>query len=237
MTYSILLIEDDHEIIELLKLYLEPEYNVHEAANAQIALDKIKAYSYDLSIVDVMLPGIDGFQWVKTIRHSHYFPVLFLSARSQESDKILGLSVGADDYMTKPFNPLEVVARVQALLRRVHQFDTVAVDKTEAEEERLEAGELVLDTKSCTLYLSGQPVPLTSTEYKILALLMGNSGRVLTRKKIYEAVWDDAFAYDDNTIMVHLSNLREKIEPHPKNPSYIKTIRGLGYKFEAPVQH
>ncbi|WP_282942476.1 response regulator transcription factor [Paenibacillus sp. RC67] len=234
MSYNLLIVEDEPEIIELLRLYLEKEYCVFEANNGEQALLQVNNHKIDLAILDIMMPDMDGFQLIKKIREAYQFPVLFLSARSQDYDKILGLSLGADDYITKPFNPLEIVARVQALLRRVHQFDSTG--SIQEEEEQLIAGDLMVDTKSCTVYQHGQPVSLTSTEYKIIALMMAHPGRVLTRRRIYEAVWDDMFAYDDNTIMVHISNLREKIEKDPRHPEYIKTIRGLGYKFETPME-
>lgn len=231
--YSILIVEDEPEIIELLRLYLDNEYTIHEANNGQQALAQISKETIDLAILDIMMPGMDGFQLIKKIRESYHFPILFLSARSRDHDKILGLSLGADDYIAKPFNPLEVAARVQALLRRVHTFDSK--EPAAKREEQLTIGELTLDRVSCLLYLRGQPIALTSTEYKIVALFMENPGRLFTRKKIYESVWDDFYAYDDSTIMVHISNIRDKLESDPRQPAYIKTIRGLGYKLEAPT--
>ncbi|TVY04294.1 response regulator transcription factor [Cohnella terricola] len=233
MKYTILIVEDDPALIELLRLYLETEFTVLSTGNGHEAMEVVARQHVDLAIADIMMPGMDGLQWVRTVRERHRFPILILSARDQDHDKILGLGLGADDYLTKPFNPLEVTARVQAMLRRAYRFGSPD-DRTDMEEEPIQAGELTLDPKSCTLYRDGEAVTLTSTEYKIIAFLMRYPNRVLTRKRIYESVWDDAFAYDDNTIMVHISNLREKIERDPKTPAYIRTIRGLGYKFEAP---
>lgn len=200
------------------------------------AQQKIREQPVDLAILDIMMPGMDGLQLLKSIRGSHNFPVLFLSAKSQDHDKILGLELGADDYIAKPFNPLEVVARVNALLRRVHHFD-VPAPSPEPEAKQLVLGALTLDLKECVLYVSGEPVMLTSTEYKILKLMMEEPGRVFTRKRIYEAVWEDFYMYEDNSIMVHISNIREKIERDSKKPEYLKTIRGLGYKINAPAEN
>ncbi len=232
--YRILIVEDEPEIIELLRLYLEKDYRIYAAANGAEALALLREQKIDLAILDVMMPGMDGFQLIAKIRESNRLPVLFLSARSQDYDKIWGLGLGADDYMAKPFNPLEIQARVKALLRRTYEFDTAS--SSPEEEANVVVGELELDRTGCLLYRSGQPVPLTSTEYKIVALLMEQPGKLYTRKKIYESVWDDYYAYDDSTIMVHISNIREKIERDPKQPTYLKTIRGLGYKIEVPKE-
>lgn len=232
--YTILIADDESEIVELLQLYLEKEYNILQAQNGNEALKLIKSHTIDLAILDIMMPGMDGLQLLKRIRENDHFPVLFLSAKSQDHDKILGLGMGADDYISKPFNPLEIVARVGSMLRRVHQFDAPAVQ--EKEKEQIVLGQLTLDRSSCQVHVSGEPVALTSTEYKILELLMEQPGRVLTRKRIYEAVWEDFYVYEDNSIMVHISNIRDKIERDSKKPEYLKTIRGLGYKIEAPVE-
>lgn len=232
--YTILIADDEAEIVELLRLYLEKEYNIIEANSGTDALMQVQKHNIDLAILDIMMPGLDGLQLIKKIREAYHFPVLFLSAKSEHHDKILGLELGADDYISKPFNPLEIVARVGALLRRVHHFDAQIVEEKEA--EQIVLGELTLDQSQCMLYRAGEPVVLTSTEYKILELMMKQPGRVFTRKKIYEAVWEDFYVYEDNSIMVHISNIREKIEKDSKKPEYLKTIRGLGYKIEAPME-
>lgn len=232
--YTILIADDEAEIVELLRLYLEKEYNIIEANSGTDALMQVQNHNIDLAILDIMMPGLDGLQLIKKIREAYHFPVLFLSAKSEHHDKILGLELGADDYISKPFNPLEIVARVGALLRRVHHFDAQIVEEKEA--EQIVLGELTLDQSQCMLYRAGEPVVLTSTEYKILELMMKQPGRVFTRKKIYEAVWEDFYVYEDNSIMVHISNIREKIEKDSKKPEYLKTIRGLGYKIEAPME-
>lgn len=233
--YTILIADDESEIVELLQLYLEKEYHILQAQNGIEALKLMQSHKVDLAILDIMMPGMDGLQLLKRIREHEQFPVLFLSAKSQHHDKILGLELGADDYISKPFNPLEIVARVGALLRRVHQFDAKAVVE-EQTKEHIVLGRLTLDRSSCQVEVAGEPVALTSTEYKILELLMEQPGRVFTRKKIYEAVWEDFYVYEDNSIMVHISNIRDKIERDSKKPEYLKTIRGLGYKIEAPVE-
>ncbi|MBW4081338.1 response regulator transcription factor [Paenibacillus sp. S150] len=232
--YTILIADDESEIVELLQLYLEKEYNILQAQNGNEALKLMQNNTVDLAILDIMMPGMDGLQLLKRIRENDYFPVLFLSAKSQHHDKILGLELGADDYISKPFNPLEIVARVGSMLRRVHQFDAPAVQ--EKKKEQIVLGRLTLDRSSCQVHVAGEPVALTSTEYKILELLMEQPGRVFTRKKIYETVWEDFYVYEDNSIMVHISNIRDKIERDSKKPEYLKTIRGLGYKIEAPVE-
>lgn len=234
--FTILIADDELEIVELLQLYLEKDYHILKATNGLEALQYVEEQTIDLAILDIMMPGMDGIQLLKKIRRSHHFPILFLSAKSQDHDKIIGLELGADDYISKPFNPLEIVARVNALLRRVHHFDVTPSEK-EPIAEKIILGELILDLNECMLYVSGEPVVLTSTEYKILKLMMEEPGRVFTRKRIYEAVWEDFYLYEDNSIMVHISNIRDKIERDSKKPEYIKTIRGLGYKFNAPMEN
>ncbi|XOJ02316.1 response regulator transcription factor [Paenibacillus polymyxa] len=234
MRYTVLIADDEPEIVELLQLYLEKDYTIKTAVNGAEALQCIRSTQIDLVILDIMMPVMDGLQLIKQIRSTHNMPVLFLSAKSQDHDKILGLGLGADDYIAKPFNPLEIVARVEALLRRVNQFDAAEIPA--AKEQNLVLGDLTLDRSQCILFRSGTPVTLTSTEYKIMELLLDQPGRVFTRKKIYEAVWGDYYAHEDSTIMVHISNIREKIERDSRQPEYLKTIRGLGYKIEAPME-
>ncbi|MCP1426538.1 MULTISPECIES: response regulator transcription factor [Paenibacillus] len=234
MRYTVLIADDEPEIVELLQLYLEKDYTIKTAVNGAEALQCIRSTQIDLVILDIMMPVMDGLQLIKQIRATYHMPVLFLSAKSQDHDKILGLGLGADDYIAKPFNPLEIVARVEALLRRVNQFDAAEIPA--AKEQNLVLGDLTLDRSQCILFRSGSPVTLTSTEYKIMELLLDQPGRVFTRKKIYEAVWGDYYAHEDSTIMVHISNIREKIERDSRQPEYLKTIRGLGYKIEAPME-
>ena len=232
---TILIADDDKDIIEILKLYLENEgYTVLEAGDGNIAWKIIKNNSIDIAVIDIMMPELDGFQLVKRIRTEYNFPVIVLSARGGDNDKILGLGLGADDYMAKPFNPLELVARVQAQMRRFYNLNSSSLKKEE-KSERIEIGDITLDTSSCTLYCKRKEISLTSTEYKIISYLMEQPGRVFTKGQIFEHVWGEYFEGDDNAIMVHMSNIREKIEDDPKAPIYLKTIRGLGYRFEKKV--
>ncbi|MEB8803883.1 response regulator transcription factor [Bacillus cereus] len=229
MKKSILIVDDDKDIIDLLKLFLEMEnFFVVEASNGEVALKCLEENHIDLAIVDIMMPKMDGYQLIKKIRETLQFPILILSAKSQEVDKIIGLGIGADDFITKPFSALEIIARVQAHLRRSYEFNDRAV---EGKEKQIHMGDLVLDYHSCTLYKSSESISLSATEYKILTLFMEEPGRIFTKKQIFENVWSDYYCADDNTIMVHISRLREKLEDSPKNPVYIKTIRGLGYRF------
>ncbi|MGD6869538.1 response regulator transcription factor [Bacillus cereus] len=229
MKKNILIVDDDKDIIDLLKLFLEMEsFFVVEASNGEVALKCLEENHIDLAIVDIMMPKMDGYQLIKKIRETLQFPILILSAKSQEVDKIIGLGIGADDFITKPFSALEIIARVQAHLRRSYEFNDKAV---EGKEKQIHMGDLVLDHHSCILYKSSESISLSATEYKILALFMEEPGRIFTKKQIFESVWSDYYCADDNTIMVHISRLREKLEDSPKNPVYIKTIRGLGYRF------
>ncbi len=223
MPKTILIAEDDADIRALLRLYLESEgFAVREAADGKTALDIALRESPDAALLDVMMPGMDGFQLTRALRRTSDIPVLILSAKSQDNDKILGLNLGADDYIAKPFNPMEVVARLKAQLRRAG-----GVPRT-----LLTVGDLTLDTAAMQLTQNGRPVPLTPTEYKILAQLMAAPGRIFTKVQLYEGIAGEYFESNDNTMMVHISKLREKIGDDPKNPRYIITIRGLGYKIE-----
>lgn len=181
MRYTVLIADDEPEIVELLQLYLEKDYTIKTAVNGAEALQCIRSTQIDLVILDIMMPVMDGLQLIKQIRATYHMPVLFLSAKSQDHDKILGLGLGADDYIAKPFNPLEIVARVEALLRRVNHFDATEIPA--AKEQNLVLGDLMLDRSQCILFRSGSPVTLTSTEYKIMELLLDQPGRVFTRKK------------------------------------------------------
>lgn len=230
MVYNVLIADDTMEITELLQLYLEKEFNVLVARDGSEAFSIIQSQQVDLAILDIMMPGMDGLKLIKKIRETKRFPVIFLSAKSQSHEKILGLELGADDYISKPFNPLEIVARAQAVLRRAYHFD--AVESEQKKDDLVVVGDLTLDRTQCKVFRSGQPIILRPTEYKILDLMMEHPGKVFTKKKIYESVWGEFYAYEDSTIMVHISNIREKIEHDPKQPKYLKTIRGLGYKIE-----
>ncbi|GIP36169.1 response regulator transcription factor [Paenibacillus sp. J2TS4] len=235
MSHTILIADDEEEIRELLSLYMEKErFKVLEAANGLEVLKLLEEHTVDLILLDIMMPNMNGLEALKEIRKSQYIPIILLSAKGEDYDKILGLGLGADDYISKPFNPLEVTARVGAQLRRYHRFGMVA---DEADSQGLiRSGELTLDQESCIVTRNGEELPLTSMEYKIALLLMRHPGKVFTKRKIFESVWEEAYYGDDNTIMVHISKIREKLEVDPRNPVYIKTVRGIGYKWEKQVQ-
>lgn len=224
---KILIAEDDRDIINILRLYLENAgYIVIAAENGMTALDRLKQEKPDLGIYDIMMPGMDGYELIRETRKISTMPILVLSAKNADSEKILGLDLGADDYLSKPFNPLEVTARVNAALRR-REMD----DQKQSEGHELTAGDLRLDLDACVLYRKGERVELTSTEFRILALLMGHPGWVYSKDEIYEMLRGEYYESDENTLMVHISNLRKKIEDDPKKPVYLITVRGLGYKF------
>ena len=223
MNGLILIAEDDADIRGLLRLYLEGEgMEVLEAADGDTALALARQHSPDMAILDVMMPGRSGYEVTRALRAQSDIPILILSAKSQDNDKILGLNLGADDYVAKPFNPVEIVARVKAQLRRAARTGG----------EVVRVGDLALDLTAMQLEKAGMPIPLTPMEYKILAILMRSPGRIFTKVQLYEGAAGEYFEGDDNTIMVHISKLRDKIEDDPKNPRYIRTVRGLGYRFE-----
>ena len=207
----------------LLRLYLEGEgFRVLEADDGSKALELARTHSPDMAILDIMMPGLNGFELTRALRQYSQLPILILSAKSQDNDKILGLNLGADDYIAKPFNPVEIVARVKAQLRRAGRTG----------QDVLTVRDLALDTVTCQLSKRGVPVALTPMEYKILALLMRSPGRIFTKIQLYEGAVGPYFEGDDNTMMVHISKLRDKLEDDPKDPRYIITVRGLGYKLE-----
>ena len=223
MDTSILIAEDDADIRDLLRLYLEGEgFQVLEAGDGASALRLAREQSPSMAILDIMMPEMNGFELTRALRKYSDIPILILSAKSQDNDKILGLNLGADDYIAKPFNPVEIVARVKAQLRRAERTGGSV----------LTVRDLSLDTASFQLTKNGQPILLTPMEYKILAMLMRSPGRIFTKIQLYEGAIGTYFEGDDNTMMVHISKLREKIEDDPKNPRHIITVRGLGYKIE-----
>lgn len=229
---NILVADDEREIAELIELYLLKEnFNVFKAYDGQEALEYVKKEDISLAIIDVMMPNLNGFQVIKEIRREYNIPLIILSARDDDSEKILGLDIGADDYITKPFNPLELVARVQAQLRRSYQLNRDE-NADKSDNNTITVGDLVLDKESCILSKNDEIITLTSTEYKIIEYLLNHVGRVFTKKQIFEHVWEENYYDDENAIRVHMSNLRDKIEDNPKEPKYLKTIRGLGYKIE-----
>ena len=223
MKQTILIAEDEADIRNILRLYLESEnYEVLEAADGESAVAAVRNGSPDLVILDIMMPKLDGFAVVRAIRQQSDIPVLILSARNQANDKILGPNLGADDYIAKPYNALEIVARGKAHLRRSDRSRTAVYS----------AGGLTLNPETCTVTKDGEPVPLTPTEYKLLSVLMRSPGRIFTRVQLSEAINGEYYENDDNTMMVHISKLREKIEDNPRKPARLVTVRGLGYRFE-----
>lgn len=226
MGFSILVADDEQGIIDFVTLYLEKDgYTVFTASDGEEAWTCVQQEKIDLAILDIMMPKMDGYQLVKKIRAEKNMPIIFLTAKDAGADKVLGLGIGADDYVTKPFDPLELVARVSAQLRRFYSLGAQEV----AEPNTLTLHDLILDLDQCILFKENQQINLTSIEFKILRLLMGTPGRVFTKKQIYEAVWEDTYIVDDNNIMVYISRLREKLGTREEE-SYIQTIRGLGYK-------
>lgn len=227
MHNKILIAEDDTDIVELLKLYLESNgFEVTSTYDGFEALNAFKKGNYDIIIADLMMPGLNGYELIKIVRETSNIPIIIVSAKNMDSDKVLGLDIGADAYITKPFNPLELVAYVKALLRRYYEFKSL-----NNEINTLNVGELSLDLSKYIFMKNNKIVPLTSTEIKILAM-MKSPGKVFTRSQIYECINGNFYDTDDNTMMVHISNIRGKIEDNPAKPEYIKTVRGLGYKLE-----
>ncbi|CAM5208120.1 DNA-binding response OmpR family regulator OS=Ureibacillus acetophenoni OX=614649 GN=SAMN05877842_11476 PE=4 SV=1 [Ureibacillus acetophenoni] len=236
MKRNILIVDDQPEIAELLDLYLEKAgYNIIQARDGMDALMHISKGNIDLMLVDLMMPIIDGYQLIKKVRETMQIPIIIISAKQENQDKIFGLEIGADDYIQKPFDPLEVVARVQALMRRSYNFVNLNNNQAETTETvKKVVGDLTLDEATFSIMRNDVYIQLTKIEYKILDLLMSTPGRVYTKQQIFENAWDDYYigGEEDNTINVHISKIREKIEVNPKKPVYIKTVRGLGYKFE-----
>ncbi|MBQ9928299.1 MAG: response regulator transcription factor [Lachnospiraceae bacterium] len=232
MKYKVLAVEDDKDIAEVIRLYLENEgYEVILAQDGLAGYELAKSDEINLAIVDIMLPKMNGYDLVKKIREMSNIPILILSARNLDSDKILGLDLGADDYLTKPFNPLELVARIKSNIRRYYSLGSKQ-EEAEPAGRTWQVGELILDEDSVTLTKAGQNVVITPTEYKMLSLFMKSPGKVFTKQQIYQEVNGECYVNDDNTLMVHISNLRDKIEDNPRAPKYIKNIRGIGYKIE-----
>ena len=226
---NILIVEDSQEIIDLIKIYLEQEeYFIYAARDGRIAVNLFEQEEIHLVILDIMLPELNGYEVIKRIRKISNVPVIILSAKNQDADKILGLNLGADDYVAKPFNPLELVARINAQIRRFYDFG----GSKEKQDEKVIIGELKLDQRECKLYKKNREIDLTYMEYKLLKLFMTEPGRVFTKAQIFELVWENEYYYTDNTVVVYISKLRDKIEDDSKNPQLIKTVRGLGYRFE-----
>ena len=228
---KILVVDDDKEIVGAIKKRLEMEdYEIITAYNGLEAMDVLMEQDVQLLIIDVMMPKMDGLSATMKIRESKNIPIIILSAKTEESDKILGLSMGADDYVSKPFRPDELVARVKSQLRRYMQFGGMNTPKSN--KEQIINGGLILDMKGKRMLVDGEAVKLTATEYKIVSLLMKNLGRVFSADEIYERVWNEEAYATENTVMVHIRRIREKIEIDAKNPRYLKVVWGIGYKIE-----
>lgn len=231
MAANILIVDDEQTIADLVEVYLKNEnYNVFKFYNGRDALNCIENERLDLAILDVMLPDIDGFSICRQIREMHNFPVIMLTAKEEEIDKITGLTLGADDYITKPFRPLEMVARVKAQLRRFIKYNPAVPDQ---EEHQIAFSGLVLDKDTHECMLNEKPLSLTPTEFSILWVLASNRGRVVSSEEIFHEVWGDKyFTSSNNTVMVHIRHLREKMHDSAEHPKYIKTVWGVGYKIE-----
>ena len=225
---NILICDDDKDIVNALKIYLsDPDYKLFEAFNGKGALETVEKEDIQLVLMDIMMPVMDGITAMAKIREKSNIPIILLTAKSEDTDKILGLNVGADDYITKPFNPLEVSARVKSQLRRYLKFGGGT-----AKPEYFVNGGIELNDKTKEVLLDGEPVSLTPKEFEILKLLISNPGRVFSPKEIYSLIWQEKPFGTDNTVAVHIRHLREKIEIDPADPRYIKVVFGQGYKME-----
>lgn len=228
MSYNILVLDDEKEIADLIELYLKSEnYNVYKFYESEGALKCIEKINLDMAILDVMLPDIDGFSICKKIREKYNFPVIMLTAKVDDISKIEGLSIGADDYITKPFNPLEVVARVKSALRRYHNYNKEQDDK-----DIIEFLGLSMNKKNHKCILYNEELNLTPIEFSILWYLCKNRGRVVSSEELFSNVWGEKYLDCNNTVMVHIKRLREKMHEKPKNPKFIKTVWGVGYEIE-----
>lgn len=229
--YQILVCDDDKEIVEAIRIYLSGEgYQVIPAYNGTEALAAIHASTPHLAILDIMMPMLDGLHLTRKLREEGYsFPILFLSAKTEDTDKILGLNIGADDYITKPFRPLELVARVKSALRRYTTFGSLSED---VPEHCYTVGGLTMNDDTKEVTVDGEPVRLTPTEYAMLLLLVQNKGKVFSTEQIFTAIWNEPSFGADNIVAVHIRHIREKIEINPREPRYLKVVWGLGYKVD-----
>lgn len=228
--YSILVCDDDKEIVNAIEIYLEKEgYKIYKANNGKEALNIINKEEIHLVILDIMMPELDGISVAENIREDKAIPIIMLSAKSEDYDKIKGLNVGADDYITKPFNPMELIARVNSQMRRYTKLGSISKKE---DNNIYQAGELIIDDTKKEVYVDGKNIKLTPTEYNILKFLTKNKGRVFSISQIYENVWEEESYGAENIIAVHIRHIREKIEINPREPKYLKVIWGIGYKIE-----
>ena len=228
--FNILVCDDDKEIVDAIDIYLSQEgYHILKAYDGLQAIKIMKKEEVHLILLDIMMPNLDGIRATRKIRETSSVPIIMLSAKSEDVDKILGLNIGADDYITKPFNPLELIARVKSQLRRYTQLGNLA---TEEKEAVYVCGGLVVNDDLKTVTVDGEPVKLTPIEYNILVLLIKNQGKVFSIEQIYENIWNEEAIGADNTVAVHIRHIREKIEINPREPRYLKVVWGIGYKIE-----
>lgn len=226
---NILVCDDDKEIVDAIEIYLQQEgYQIYKAYDGEQAIKVLKEMNIQLLIIDIMMPRLDGIHATLKIREFSSVPIIFLSAKSEDTDKILGLNMGADDYITKPFNPLELVARVKSNLRRYTQLGSLNVENNAL----YQVGGLCMNDDTKEVTVDGEPVKLTPIEYNILFLLVKNQGKVFSIDQIYENIWNEEAIGADNTVAVHIRHIREKIEINPKEPRYLKVVWGVGYKVE-----
>ena len=232
MPDKILVVDDEHEIADLIEVYLKNEnYEVFKFYSSKDALACVEDIKLDLAILDIMMPEMDGITLCQKIRDNHTFPIIMLTAKDSETDKITGLTFGADDYITKPFRPLELVARVKAQLRRYKRYNTVQPE--EKESDVISHSDILLNIKTHECYLNEEPVTLTPTEFTILQILLENEGNVISAEDLFHRIWkDEYYSKSNNTITVHIRHLREKLNDSVDQPKYIKTIWGVGYKIE-----
>lgn len=230
--FNILVCDDDRDIVSALEIYLGSEgYHVVKCYNGLEAIEAVERGEIHLILMDIMMPQLDGIRATSKLREEHNIPIILLTAKSEDSDKILGLNIGADDYITKPFNPLEVIARVKSQLRRY-----TSLGGAEKKPDALSVGPIVLDDTTKSVTVNEEPITLTPIEYNILKLLMENVGQVFSSAQIYQQVWKDPAYGSESTVAVHIRHLREKIEINPAEPRYLKVVWGLGYKLEKEVR-
>lgn len=231
--YNILVCDDDKDIVSALEIYLTSEgYNTIKAYNGKEALNAMKDNNIHLVLLDYMMPVMDGMKTITELRKSSNVPVIFLTAKGEDTDKILGLTIGADDYVTKPFNPIELMARVKSQLRRYMVLGNCEGLESEDDDTTITGGPITLNDKSKEAFLDGEHLSLTKTEYDILKLMMENPGQVFSPSEIYNKVWDDVSLGNESTVAVHIRHIREKIEIDSANPRYLKVVWGRGYKFD-----
>lgn len=228
--YKVLICDDDQDILEAISIYLAGEgYSIYKASNGKEAIDIVSREDINLVVMDIMMPVMDGLTAMAKLRQISNIPVILLTAKGEDTDKVLGLNVGADDYVTKPFNPVELIARVKAQLRR---YMTLGGGMKQANESTLTCGGVILNDDAKTVSVDGEIISLTPTEFQILKLLMKNPGKVFSPKDIYREVWEDAPIGSEGTVAVHIRHLREKVEINPSEPRYLKVVWGQGYKME-----